>query len=123
MEEENPDYHASGGESDVSDNPADEYNADEPDNSTHDQDADEPDNDTENYGTDDDGNDEYSIYGILGEPLESHLIVYTESSHNKRRAQKTDAKILTCIWKNGGCTAKQDTDRFKKEQACQHDQD
>ena len=21
-------------------------------------------------------------------------------------AQKTDAKILTCIWKNGGCTAK-----------------
>ena len=27
MEEENPDYHASGGESDVSDNPADEYNA------------------------------------------------------------------------------------------------
>ena len=56
MEEENPDYHASGGESDVSDNPADEYNADEPDNSTHDQDADEPDNDTENYETDDDGN-------------------------------------------------------------------
>lgn len=56
MEEENPDYHASGGESDVSDNPADEYNADEPDNSTHDQDADEPDNDTENYETDNDGN-------------------------------------------------------------------
>lgn len=56
MEEENPDYHASGGESDVSDNPADEYNADEPDNSTHDQDADEPDNDTENYETYDDGN-------------------------------------------------------------------
>lgn len=56
MEEENPDYHASGGELDVSDNPADEYNADEPDNSTHDQDADEPDNDTENYETDDDGN-------------------------------------------------------------------
>lgn len=51
MEEENPDYHASGGESDVSDNPADE-----PDNSTNDQDADEPDNDTENYETDDDGN-------------------------------------------------------------------
>lgn len=44
MEEENPDYHASGGESDVSDNPADEYNADEPDN------------DTENYETYDDGN-------------------------------------------------------------------
>lgn len=57
MEEENPDYHASGGESDVSDNPADEYNADEPDNSTHDQDADEPDNDTENYETDDAGNE------------------------------------------------------------------
>ena len=56
MEEENPDYHASGGESDVSDNPADEYNADEPDNSTHDQDADEPDSDTENYETYDDGN-------------------------------------------------------------------
>lgn len=56
MEEENPDYHASGGESDVSDNPADEYNVDEPDNSTHDQDADEPDNDTENYETYDDGN-------------------------------------------------------------------
>ena len=55
MEEENPDYHASGGESDVSDNPADEYNTDEPDNSTHDQDADEPDNDTENYETYDDG--------------------------------------------------------------------
>ena len=53
MEEENPDYHASGGESDVSDNPADEYNAEEPDNSTNDQDADEPDNDTENYETDD----------------------------------------------------------------------
>lgn len=51
MEEENPDYHASGGESDVSDNPADE-----PDNSTNDQDADEPDNDTENYETYDDGN-------------------------------------------------------------------
>ena len=57
MEEENPDYHASGGESDVSDNPADEYNADEPDNSTHDQDAYEPDNDTENYETYDDGNE------------------------------------------------------------------
>ena len=56
MEEENPDYHASGGESDVSDNPADEYNTDEPDNSTHDQDADEPDNDMGNYETDDDGN-------------------------------------------------------------------
>ena len=56
MEEENPDYHASGGESDVSDNPADEYNADEPDNSMHDQDADEPDNDTENYETYGDGN-------------------------------------------------------------------
>ena len=53
MEEENPDYHASGGESDVSDNPADEYNAEEPDNCTKDQDADEPDNDTENYETDD----------------------------------------------------------------------
>lgn len=39
MEEENPDYHASGGESDVSDNPADE-----------------PDNDTENYETYGDGN-------------------------------------------------------------------
>ena len=36
MKEENPDYHASGGESDVSDNPADEYNTDEPDNSTYD---------------------------------------------------------------------------------------
>ena len=44
MEEENPDYHVSGGETDVSDNPADE------------QDADEPDNDTGNYETDDDGN-------------------------------------------------------------------
>ena len=54
----------------------------------------------------DDGTDDYSIYGILGEPLEPHLVVYTEGSHNKRRAQKTDAKILTCIWKNGGCTAK-----------------
>ncbi|MBD8925269.1 MAG: hypothetical protein EGR89_04560, partial [[Eubacterium] rectale] len=52
MEEENPDYNAGGGDSDVSDNPADEYNADEPDNSTHDQDADEPDNDMGNYETD-----------------------------------------------------------------------
>lgn len=62
----------------------------------------------------------HSANRILGEALKAHLVVDTESTHDKRRAQQTDAQILTCIRQNGGCTAQKNADRFKEKQACQH---
>ena len=56
----------------------------------------------------------HSIYRILGEALKAHLVVDAEGAHYKRCTQQTDAQILACIWQDSGCTAQEDTDRFKK---------
>lgn len=56
----------------------------------------------------------HSVNRILGEALKAHLVVDTESTHDKRCTQQTDAQILACIWQDSGCTAQEDTDRFKK---------
>ena len=62
----------------------------------------------------------HSVNRILGEALKAHLVVDAEGAHYKRCTQQTDAQILACIWQDSGCTAQENTDRFKKKQACKH---